>query len=147
MFVVDTNLLLYAVNPDSRDHSRARRLLESWRSGDEPWFVTWGIVYEFLRASTHPAVFPAALELPVAGHWIGALLSTPRAGILVETDRHRAVLEELTRAHPRVRGNLVHDFHTAALMKEHGVTEIRTADTDFHQFRFLRVVNPLVESE
>jgi len=31
----------------------------------------------------------------------------------------------------------------AALMREHGVVEIRTADMGFHQFKFLRVVNPL----
>jgi predicted nucleic acid-binding protein len=62
----------------------------------------------------------------------------------VETGRHGEILEEITRLHPRVSGNLVHDLHTAALMREHGVAEIRTADADFHQFGFLRVVNPLV---
>ena len=31
----------------------------------------------------------------------------------------------------------------SVLMREHGITEIRTADADFHQFRFLTVVNPL----
>lgn len=45
--------------------------------------------------------------------------------------------------HPKIAGNLIHDLHTAVLMKEHGITEIRTADTDFHQFAFLRVVDPL----
>ena len=35
-----------------------------------------------------------------------------------------------------------HDLHIAAVMREHGITEIG-ADTDFHQFKFLRVVNPL----
>ena len=45
---------------------------------------------------------------------------------------------------PRViRGNVVHDMHTVVLMREHGITEIRTTDADFHQFRFLTVVNPL----
>jgi predicted nucleic acid-binding protein len=34
---------------------------------------------------------------------------------------------------------------TSALIREHGVTEIRTADTDFHQFGFLTVTNPLVQ--
>jgi predicted nucleic acid-binding protein len=29
-------------------------------------------------------------------------------------------------------------------MREHGVQEIVTADTDFLQFPFLRVVNPLL---
>lgn len=31
------------------------------------------------------------------------------------------------------------------LMREHGIKEIRTADTDFLEFRFVRVVNPLRE--
>jgi len=29
---------------------------------------------------------------------------------------------------------------------EHGVPEIRTADADFHQFAFIRVVNPFTSS-
>lgn len=143
MFVVDTNLLLYAVNPDSPDHNRSRRLVEAWRVGPERWFVTWGILYEFLRVSTHPRVFPSPLALDAAWTWISVLLSSPEVGILVETDRHPAILAEVARAHPRLRGNPVHDLHTATLMREHGILEIRTADTDFHQFPFLSVVNPL----
>jgi predicted nucleic acid-binding protein len=42
-----------------------------------------------------------------------------------------------------ITGNRLHALHIAALMTEHGVVEIRTADLAFHQFRFLRVVNPL----
>ena len=145
MFVVDTNLLLYAVNPDAPEHARARALVEEWRRGEHSWFLTWGIVYEFLRVSTHANVFTKPLNLPTAQRWLDILLAGPRCGILVETDRHRAVLEELVRQHPRLHGNPVHDLHTAVLMKEHGVSEIRTADTDFHQFPFLRVDNPLVD--
>ncbi len=143
MFVVDTNLLLYAVNPDDPDHPAARAALEQWRAGDRSWFVTWGIVYEFLRVSTHPRVFPRPLTLAQAQGWVAALLAAPRAGILTPTERHAAVLADLVSRHPGARGNVVHDLHTVALMQEHGVTEIRTADTDFHQFRHLRVVNPL----
>ncbi|MGH7540644.1 MAG: hypothetical protein ACRELC_06575 [Gemmatimonadota bacterium] len=40
-------------------------------------------------------------------------------------------------------GSVLHHLHTAALVREHGVKEIRTADTDFLTVRFLRVVNPL----
>jgi toxin-antitoxin system PIN domain toxin len=144
VFVIDTNLLLYAVNRDAPDHERARGLLEGYRRGDRPWFVTWGIVYEFLRVGTHPRIFPEPLTLPAARAWISGLLAGPRSGILLETDRHPGVLEELAAKHPRLAGNPVHDLHTAALMKEHGIPEIRTADADFHQFPFLRVVNPLV---
>ncbi|MGH9431153.1 MAG: type II toxin-antitoxin system VapC family toxin, partial [Terriglobia bacterium] len=75
--------------------------------------------------------------------FIESLGSSPSFGILVETDRHEEVVRELTREYPRMSGNRLHDLHIAALMREHGVTEIRTADTDFHEFKFLRVVNPL----
>jgi len=146
MFVVDTNLLLYAVNPDTVEHERARELLEDWRAGDRQWFVTWGIIYEFLRVATHPRVFPLAIALPDARAWISALLAGRADNVLVATDRHASVLAELVASHPRLKGNPIHDLHIATLMMEHGVPEIRTADTDFHQFGFLRVVNPLDES-
>lgn len=144
MFVVDTNVLLYAVNPDAAEHDRARELLEGWRRGRRPWFLTWGIIYEFLRVSTHRQVFPSPLGLPDAWGFLRAALEGSACGLLTETDRHPAVLEELVAAHPRLAGNPVHDLHTVTLMKEHGVGEIRTADTDFHQFPFLKVVNPLL---
>lgn len=144
MFVVDTNILIYAANPRAPEHDRARELLEDWRSGDRIWFVTWGIVYEFLRVATHPRVFASPAGLVEAFDWIKALIAGRADAFLLPTDRHAAVLSEVARRHPRARGNLLHDLHIAALMMEHGVTEIRTADTDFHQFTFLRVVNPLV---
>jgi toxin-antitoxin system PIN domain toxin len=145
VFVVDTNLLLYAVNPDSADHDPAYALLEEWRAGDRPWFLTWKIVYEFLRVSTHPSVFSDPLDLPTAREWLRILLESPVGSVLTETELHDQVLDEVLRLHPRLAGNVLHDLHIAVLMREHGVSEIRTADTDFHQFRFLEVVNPLRE--
>ncbi len=144
MFVVDTNLLLYAVNPDAEEHTHAYELIESWRRDDRRWYVTWNIVYEFLRVSTHHKVFGRPLSLRQAKEWIASLVRSPNVGVLSPTDRHLDVLAELSERHPRLRGNLVHDLHTVVLMREHGIAEIRTADADFHQFRFLTVVNPLV---
>lgn len=147
MFVVDTNVLLYAVNPDSPHHARALAALEAWRAGDRSWFLTWGIIYEFLRVSTHPSVFPEPLELERAHAWLRILLESPSAGILTETERHGEILGEIVQAHPRLAGNIVHDLHTAALMREHGVAEIRTADTDFRRFPFVEVVNPSLDGQ
>ena len=53
------------------------------------------------------------------------------------------MLENLVATQQRLGGNIVHDLHIVALMTEHGIPEIRTADADFHRFRGLRVVNPL----
>jgi predicted nucleic acid-binding protein len=43
-----------------------------------------------------------------------------------------------------VRGNLVPDAHLAALLRQHGVRRLYTADTDFHRFPFLEVSDPFV---
>lgn len=146
MFVVDSNILLYAVNPAAPEHRDAATALGQYRAGSGLWFLTWGVVYEFLRVGTHRSVFPHPLTLEQAWNWIGLVRSSPSCRTLSETERHQEVLGELIARHPRLAGNPVHDLHTAALMLEHGITEIRTADTDFHQFPFLRVVNPLVDS-
>jgi len=37
----------------------------------------------------------------------------------------------------------VMDTHTAVLMREHGIARICTRDTDFNQFPFLEVIDPL----
>jgi uncharacterized protein len=115
------------------------------RSGDRlpRVVVTWSVVYEFLRIVTHWSVFPHPLNFADAWNFIQSLLASPSFGILVETERHVEVVRDLTREYPHMSGNRLHDLHIAALMREHGVVEIRTADTDFHEFKFLRVVDPL----
>ena len=41
-----------------------------------------------------------------------------------------------------VRRNLVCDAYTSILMREHGVRDVYTGDTDLQRFPFLRVVDP-----
>jgi predicted nucleic acid-binding protein len=53
------------------------------------------------------------------------------------------VIRDLVSEYPHMSGTRFHDLHIAAAMREHGITDIPTADTDFHQFKFLRVTNPL----
>jgi len=120
-----------------------QRLLEQWSNSREAWCTTWSVVYEFMRVVTHPMIFAHPLTFAEAWNFIESLRAYPSFGILVETDRHAEVVRDLSREYPRLSGNRLHDLHIAALMREHGVTEIRTADTGFHEFKFLRVVNPL----
>jgi predicted nucleic acid-binding protein len=44
----------------------------------------------------------------------------------------------------RINGPLVHDARIAALCRQHGVTELRTADRDFGRFPDIKARNPLV---
>lgn len=42
MFVVDTNILVYAAEKSFAEHAKALALIEKWMKGNTPWFVTWG---------------------------------------------------------------------------------------------------------
>jgi len=146
MFVVDTNVLIYGANRDAPDHTRCRELLESFRAMTTPWYVTWGIVYEFLRVVTHPRVLSRPFTPEQAWLFINALFSSPRLGILVETDRHQHVATEVFAEVPGITGNLVFDAHTAILMRENGIRAIYTRDTDFNRFSFLDTIDPVTDN-
>lgn len=143
MFVVDTNVLLYAVDADSEFHAPCRNLIEEARGQAAPWFLTWGICYEFLRVSTHAKVYRKPWNSEATWQFLETLLACPGLSVLTATRRHAAVLRQCLGEVPEARGNLIHDLHTATLMREHGIARIVTRDTDFHRFSFLEVVDPL----
>jgi len=144
VLVVDTNVLVYAANQDSPFHRPCREALDSWRSSPTAWYVTWGIVYEFLAVVTNPRVLASPWAPDPATAFITGLLASPGLGVLTPSDRHAAIMTEVNAAVPHLRGNHWHDAETAVLMREHGVRRIYTRDTDFHRFRFLEVVDPVV---
>ncbi len=96
-----------------------------------------------MRVSTHPHVFTSPWRIDEAREFIEELLASPGFGLLRATERHAAVLSQTLSELPALRGNVVHDLHTAVLMREHGISRICTRDADFHRFPFLTVVDPL----
>lgn len=64
-------------------------------------------------------------------------------GILVATPRHAEVAAATIAEMPRLAGSILHDAHTAILMREHGISRICTRDSDFHRFPFLEVIDPV----
>lgn len=143
MFVVDTNVLVYAADSHSPFHERSLASMTAWRGRREPWFVTWGICYEFLRVTTHRRVLRRPWEPRVAMSFIEALIASPGLSVLVETERHADIAATVLGEVPAVSGNLMHDAHIAILMREHGIRRIVTNDADFHRFGFLEVIDPL----
>ena len=79
----------------------------------------------------------------MARRYLSDLLASPGFDLLTETPRHLAVLAQTVSELPELRGNVMHDLHTAVLMREHGVSRICTRDSDFRQFPFLTVIDPL----
>jgi len=77
--------------------------------------------------------------------FVSALLDSPGIGVLVPGSRHVEVAAQVFAELPYLAGNVLHDSHTAILMREHGIRRICTRDTDFHRFPFLEVIDPLNE--
>lgn len=141
--VIDTNLLLYAANRNAEEHPAAVAFLGAAMGGTEPWFLTEGILYEFMRVSTHPKVFERPLTWKEGFRFIRPLLMSRRFDMLTAGENHWTILERVLADLHRPSGNLFFDIRTVVLMRERGVREIYTTDTDFLQFRDIRVINPL----
>lgn len=143
MIVVDTNVLIYAADADSPFHKPCRDWIERQRARPDAWYTTWPIVYEFLRVTTHPRVMRQPWSAGEAWAFVSALFASASFSVLVAGARHADVATDVFGELPHVAGNLLHDAHTAILMREHGLRRICTRDTDFHQFPFLEVIDPL----
>lgn len=143
MVVVDTNVLIYAADADSPFHAPCARWLGRQRTRPDAWFTTWPIFYELLRVTTHPRVMRKPWRAAQAWQFVTAFLASPGLSVLVATPRHAEVAGAVIAELPQVTGNLVHDAHTAILIREHGIRRICTRDMDLHQFPFLEVMDPL----
>lgn len=142
MFVVDTNVLIYAADSSFEQHESCRERIETWRAGKVPWYVTWPILYEFLRVVSHPRVLKNPWPISEAWAFVSALLAAPSLQVLHPTSRHQKLLEDVLADDPDLRGNVLHDVHTAVLMQEHGIRQIFTNDKDFRRFPLLKVTTP-----
>lgn len=143
MLVVDTNVLVYAADKDSPFHAACRDWLERQRKRADAWYTTWAILYEFLRVTTHPLVMRRPWNVSAAWGFVAALLASPGLSVLTSTPRHPDVAAQVIAELPHLAGNLLHDAHTAILMREHGIRRVCTRDTDFHRFPFLEVIDPV----
>lgn len=142
MFVVDTNIFITAVCEEADFHEKALAFVRSCLSQNEPWFATWGIFYEFLRVTTHKGVFKKPLSSRQAWDFLDVILSSPKFSFLDETADHPKMIAETINEFSDISGNIWHDAHTVCLMKENGIREVVTADTDFHRFSGIKVMNP-----
>ncbi len=140
-YSVDVNVLLYASDAASPRHREALRFLQGCAEDPDLFCVAWSTLIAFLRVSTHPGIFARPLSPDEALHNVASLLALPRVRVLSEADGFLEIYRDVTAPFP-VRGNLVPDAHLAALLRQHGVRRLYTADRDFRKFDFLDVADP-----
>jgi predicted nucleic acid-binding protein len=143
VFAVDTNIFIYAHFERYRQHDKANAFCKALLSGTAgDWAIGWQIVYEYARITTHRSIHEVPLTLRQALADMAPYLESRHGHVLSHSAQHRPVLEAVAGFVPAAGGNFIHDVHYAALLHEHGVARIYTADSDFRKFDFLEVIDP-----
>lgn len=142
---IDANVLLYASDTRSLRHGSAVALLERLATGPGLVYLFWPVAMAYLRIATHPSVFDQPLAPAEARRNLDQLIGRAHVRCPGEADRFWQVYQDLV-GEDAIRGNLVTDSHIAALMHEHGVSTIFTADRDFSRFPGVIARDPYAEA-
>jgi hypothetical protein len=140
VIIVDTNVLLYAVDDRQAQHDRSKRWMEQALNGRESIGFAWTVLLGFVRLSTQRGILSSPLDANSALDLVGAWLDARPAAIVQPTARHAAVLRGLLGT-VGTAGNLVSDAHLAALCLEHGA-RMCSFDRDFLRFPDVDVIGP-----
>jgi len=139
--LIDANILLYAVDSDSRFHAAARDWLEEALNGPRRIGIPWASFTAFVRIATHSRASRVPLSPTEAWQFVDDWLDAPATWVPAPGRGHRELLGRLIRDLD-LRGNLVSDAMLAALCIEHGL-QIVSADSDFARFTEITWLNPV----
>lgn len=141
MILVDSNLLIYAVNSDSFLHSAAKQWWEATLSGSEQVGLAWIVILAFIRISTRPGILSKPLTPEQAIEYVDDWLAQPYVNLVNGGENSWQIFRNL-QLQVGTAGNLTSDTMLATLALELGAT-IYSADYDFRRFPGITHVNPL----
>ena len=137
--LIDSNILIYALNIKSDKHKAARHFL---KQNYKNLYIAQQNVLETLRVITH-SKFPNVL-LPIKAVdkieklAVGFNLITPKA------ETYLIALDLISKY--KISGNRIFDAYLVATMLSNGITRIATDNVkDFAIYRGIEVVNPFKE--
>lgn len=140
----DTNIFLYAANPDSRHHAEAHRFFASEASGQHRFVLCGLVLVEIYMQIRNPAVFKKPKTAKEAADFCLALRSNPGWEFV---DYEPEIGPSLWKWAAETRSGFreIIDARLALTLRYHGVTHFATAnDKHFGGFGFERVWNPLI---
>ncbi len=139
----DTNLFLYAANPDSPHHDAARRFFEEETVGKERFLLCGLVLVELYMQLRNPAVFKKPKTAREATAFCDALRSNPAWEF---GDYEPDVAKPLWNWAAKTKTGFRHiiDARLAFTLRHHGVTHFATANAKhFKDFSFEKVWNPV----
>lgn len=141
MILVDANILVYATDPRSEWHPRARSWLEGQLSGDTRVGLPWASILTYIRLVTNPRVFGRPQTIAAAWRYVEEWLDRDCVWIPTPGPAHRSIFAGLL-SELGGGAKLIPDAHLAALAIEHGLA-LCSNDGDFARFKGLRWINPV----
>jgi toxin-antitoxin system PIN domain toxin len=126
--LLDTNVLVYAMNQDAEHHASCRRLLDRAVDGQVPACLAQQILFEYFAVVTNAKQMPTPLTAAEAASDVEKI--SRLFPILQTTSGVVASTLSLART-LGVVGRRIFDLVLAATMFENGVTTIYTYDAHF----------------
>jgi len=140
--LVDTNVLIYALDPNSPYHADSRSLVERARRHDAGLCVTPQILAEFYSVVTDRRRVPHARQPAETLDAIELFLSLPGMTLLPTPVDIVARWMELARRHP-VAGPSIFDLQLVAVMLAYDLRTVYTYNrADFEAFTEVTVRTP-----
>jgi uncharacterized protein len=139
----DTNLFLYAANPDSKHHLAAQRFFAEKAAGKNRFLLCELVLVEIYMQLRNPVVFKKTRTAKQAADFCNMLRSNPG---WEKADYEPVVAKALWEWAAKATTSFRHiiDARLAITLRHHGVTHFATANTkDFQGMGFAKVWNPL----
>ncbi len=139
----DTNLFLYAANPDSKYHASAREFFATATTGQNRFVLCGLVLIEIYMQLRNPAVFKKPRSPEQAAAFCQALRANPA---WEHADYEPEVAPALWKWASLTTSGFRHiiDARLAFTLRHHGVTHFATAnDKHFTSFDFEKVWNPV----
>jgi len=144
MIAIDTNILLYSLDPESKSHRAAVAFLQECFGDASKRIVLCDYVltelYVLLR---NPAMLSHPLSAKSARNLVVSYLDIPN----VRRVEHAAVMDQVWNAagSKDFARRRIFDARLALTLRHHGVTHFATANVkDFQGWGFTKVWNPLL---
>lgn len=141
MKIIDVNILVYAVDRQSKFHAPVLAWWNNALNGNEILGLPWIAVSGFIRIGTNSRLFDNALTVAEATQRIDVWLSQPNIQLVQETTEHWTLFREFVQI-PGAGGNRTTDAHLAAIAVSRGASLVST-DRGFARFSHLRWENPV----